>query len=127
MLMEHLRSNPQPHPAPAGGRGMITGTMISGPRADLLAAFRVLPAAQPLLEWLQSADGVYLVGGAVRDLMLEETPLDLDFVVDGDLEAVLGGLSAPAVLGGLSAPAVIHDRFGTATVRLADRSYDFAQ
>jgi tRNA nucleotidyltransferase (CCA-adding enzyme) len=92
--------------------------MMSEPRADLLAAFRGLPAAEPLLEWLQTADGVYLVGGAVRDLMLDDPPLDLDFVVDGDLEAVLGVLAAPAA---------IHERFGTATVRLAGRSYDFAQ
>ena len=33
---------------------------------------------------LNSADKVYLVGGAVRDLILDRKIYDLDFVVEGD-------------------------------------------
>ncbi|MBE9506159.1 MAG: CCA tRNA nucleotidyltransferase, partial [Chloroflexi bacterium] len=52
-----------------------------------------------------------LVGGAVRDLLLGETSLDLDIVVEGDALDVTRSL---ATSGG-PAP-VFHQRFGTATL-----------
>ena len=85
---------------------------------DLLGRFSALPAARPLLERLGGAEGVYLVGGAVRDLILGVQPLDLDLVVDGDLEAVA------ALLG---TPDRVHDRFETRTVSLDGFSYDLAR
>jgi tRNA nucleotidyltransferase (CCA-adding enzyme) len=84
----------------------------------LLQRFAQLPAAAPLLERLRDADGVYLVGGAVRDLFLGVVPLDLDLVVDGDLE------TATAALG---TPARIHDRFETRTVVIDGYTYDLAR
>ncbi len=84
----------------------------------LLAEFSALPAADPLLERLTGTDGVYLVGGAVRDLVLGTEPLDLDVVIDGDLNAVA------ALLG---TPDRVHDRFDTLTVSLGDASYDLAR
>jgi tRNA nucleotidyltransferase (CCA-adding enzyme) len=84
-----------------------------------LARIRALPAAAPLLARL--ADGgppVYLVGGAVRDLLLGGTPVDLDLVIDGDADALVRSLG-----GTLTG----HDRFGTATVILDGHTYDIAR
>ncbi|HEY1569416.1 MAG TPA: hypothetical protein VGF68_20470, partial [Solirubrobacteraceae bacterium] len=75
-------------------------------------------AAAPLLARLAGPDDVYLVGGAVRDLLLGMDPLDLDLVIDGDLEAVA------ALLG---TPAKVHDRFETRTLTLDGFSYDLAR
>ena len=85
---------------------------------DLLDRFAKLPAAGPLLDRLGTSDGVYLVGGAVRDLLLGTEPLDLDLVVDGELEPVTARLGTPARS---------HDRFETATVVLDGFSYDLAR
>jgi tRNA nucleotidyltransferase (CCA-adding enzyme) len=84
----------------------------------LLARVQALPAARPLISRLPEAPAAYLVGGAVRDLLLGGTPFDLDLVVDGDtapLTAALGGEVRE------------HDRFGTATVVLDGFSYDIAR
>ena len=50
---------------------------------------------------------MYLVGGAVRDLLLGGAPIDLDLAVEGD------AASFAASLGG---DLRVHDRFGTSTV-----------
>jgi tRNA nucleotidyltransferase (CCA-adding enzyme) len=84
----------------------------------LLTRFSELAAAGPLLARLGEADGVYLVGGAVRDLLLGSDPLDLDVVVDGELESI-------AVL--LGTPDRVHDRFETRTVSVDGFSYDLAR
>jgi tRNA nucleotidyltransferase (CCA-adding enzyme) len=92
---------------------------VNRPAEDvLMQRFAALAAARPLLDRLHDADGVYLVGGAVRDLLLGTTPIDLDLVVEGDLDRI-GAL--------LGAPTRVHDRFGTCTVVLAGRSYDLAR
>ncbi len=57
---------------------------------ELLERVRALPAARPLLARLPGAAGVYLVGGAVRDLLLGGAPVDLDLAVEGDAEAIRG-------------------------------------
>jgi tRNA nucleotidyltransferase (CCA-adding enzyme) len=84
---------------------------------SLLEAYRRLPAAAPL-QGLTPPDDMYLVGGAVRDLLLGGQPGDLDFVVDGDLAPVI------ARLGG---SVVAYDRFGTATVAVDGFRYDLAR
>ena len=59
-----------------------------------------LPAAPALLDHLTDAVPVYLVGGAVRDLLLGGRPLDLDLVVEGDpapVAAALGGTCGPTI------------------------------
>jgi tRNA nucleotidyltransferase (CCA-adding enzyme) len=83
---------------------------------ELLDRLRALPAAKPLLS--RRVSDVYLVGGAVRDLLLGGAPLDLDLVVEGDARAVASELG-----GELRA----YDRFGTATVVLDGFSYDIAR
>ncbi|MEP6953526.1 MAG: hypothetical protein ABI950_05625 [Solirubrobacteraceae bacterium] len=87
--------------------------MRSGSQA--LDALRTLPCGARLLDLFSPADGLYLVGGAVRDLLLGRTPRELDLVARGDLAA------AVARLGGKTTE---HDRFGTALVRDGDCRFD---
>jgi tRNA nucleotidyltransferase (CCA-adding enzyme) len=62
---------------------------------------------------------LYLVGGAVRDLLLEHKTFDLDLVVDGDAIS-LAQLLANSTGGRL----VVHTRFRTANVRWNEWSAD---
>jgi tRNA nucleotidyltransferase (CCA-adding enzyme) len=75
--------------------------------------------AYPELEAVREAadDPVYLVGGAVRDLLLGRGRSDIDLVVVGDA----GGLAAR-----LGAEAVEHERFATAKVELDGHEVDIA-
>src|SRR5829696_7252573 len=94
----------------------MIGPMVLSP--DLAARVRALPAAGALLDVLPEA---WVVGGAVRDLLLGGTPEDLDVVIEGDAVAAARRL-ADALEGEL----VVHDRFGTATVAAAGHVYDLA-
>ena len=85
---------------------------------ELLDRIRALRAGGPLMRRLGDAQGVYLVGGAVRDLLLGGEPMDLDLVVEGD---------AVALTSRLGGDAVVHDRFGTSTVTFDGFSYDLAR
>ncbi len=64
---------------------------------------------------------LYIVGGVVRDLLLERCNLDLDMVVEGDAIKLAHDLAE-----GLSARVTVHPRFGTATLRWGERSADIA-
>lgn len=86
---------------------------------ELLDRLIRLPAAAPLLPVLRGIPEAWVVGGAVRDLLLGGAPVDLDLVVVGDAESVARRL-AEALGGELQ----VHDRFGTATVRAGGRSWD---
>jgi tRNA nucleotidyltransferase (CCA-adding enzyme) len=57
-------------------------------------------------------EGVYLVGGTVRDILLGEESFDVDIAVEGDAIALARSLAA--VLGGRVTP---HAKFGTAIVQ----------
>src|ERR671919_1288567 len=70
---------------------------------------------------LDGEDAVYVVGGAVRDVLLEREPHELDFVVEGDAVAV--ARRAAERLGGR---VIVHERFGTATVEAPDATFDLA-
>jgi len=64
---------------------------------------------------------LYLVGGVVRDLLLERTNLDLDLVVEGD------AINLAHQLIGISQGKVItHPRFGTAKLQWDKWSVDLA-
>ena len=97
----------------------------------LLDALRRQPGGEQLLA--AAHDGMYLVGGAVRDLLLAETgmrakgecppasvqpPRELDVVVEGELEGLLVALGGKAVM---------HDRFGTAIVAVGEARIDLAR
>ncbi|HEX4806758.1 MAG TPA: hypothetical protein VFU94_12735 [Conexibacter sp.] len=90
------------------------------PPPDLAWRVRALPAAAPLLDVLPHA---WVVGGAVRDLLLGAggAVVDLDLVVEGDAVAAAERLSAV-----LDGSLTVHDRFGTATVSAAGHVYDLA-
>jgi tRNA nucleotidyltransferase (CCA-adding enzyme) len=93
-------------------------TMLEFLPEQLLDRVQALPAAQPLFARLTDRGGVYLVGGAVRDLLLGGVPFDLDLVVEGD---------AAALASALGGDLTVHDRFGTSTVRLDGFAYDIAR
>jgi tRNA nucleotidyltransferase (CCA-adding enzyme) len=107
--------------------------MVPVPSEQLLASLEALPAGRRLLGVVERPDaeavrggrraprhdgpleGVFLVGGAVRDLLLGRTPRELDLVVEGDGHAVADELRRR--LGGFGR---VHERFGTATIETAD-------
>jgi tRNA nucleotidyltransferase (CCA-adding enzyme) len=103
--------------------------MLIPAREELIARVRALPSAAPLLAAVGDEPGIYLVGGAVRDLLLgggadqsrgdggSPQGTDLDLVAEGDVAALAARLGGPYVL---------HQRFGTATVMLNGNSYDLA-
>ncbi len=84
------------------------------PIADVHAVDLVLPA-------LEGLGDAYLVGGAVRDVLLGETSVDLDIAVEGDAAAL-----AERLADRLEGELVVHDRFSTATVRARDLVVDIA-
>ncbi len=116
---------------------------MSAPPVDLLENMRAQPGGRQLLA--AASQGTFLVGGAVRDLLLGRTPRELDVVVEGDgapaFARKLGAPvrpSAPAAPpvhapGALAEPpsaagpvVVEHPRFGTAVVELDGARIDVA-
>lgn len=88
---------------------------------DLAARMLEHPGITRVAGALAGVPGCWLVGGAVRDLLLGIAPLDLDVVVEGD--AAEAAAAAAERLGGRM---VRHERFGTATVEAGDVSFDLA-
>jgi len=82
---------------------------------------RAHPGIARVAQALAGVRGCWLVGGAVRDLMLGGHPLDLDVVVEGD--ALAAAARAAEQLGGAVTG---HERFGTATVQAGQLSFDLA-
>jgi tRNA nucleotidyltransferase (CCA-adding enzyme) len=88
---------------------------------DLRERVRGLPGMERLLPALEGLPPTYLVGGAVRDLLRGAEAVDLDLAVEGDARSV-----ARALADRLGGTAREHDRFGTATVRATDLTFDLA-
>src|SRR3954464_14864984 len=88
---------------------------------DVLSALETAPGADVVLAAVGDEPGVHVVGGAVRDALLERVPRELDLVVEGDALAV-ARRAAARVAGELTA----HERFGTATVRADGYEFDLA-
>lgn len=86
-----------------------------------------LPAE--LVDFMKSAgetakrqkQGLYLVGGVVRDLLLERRNLDLDLVVEGEAIKLAQELGCPK-----KCKVITHPRFGTAKLQWGDWSVDMA-
>jgi tRNA nucleotidyltransferase (CCA-adding enzyme) len=97
--------------APAGGSRETVAM------DDLLERVRELHCGRRLVEAAAGVEGAYLVGGAVRDLLLGRTPHELDVAVEGDVNALAAALGASLMS---------HERFGTATVRDGDCRWDLA-
>ena len=83
--------------------------------AEALDALRSLACGPRVLAAFAPGDGVEVVGGAVRDLLLARPPRELDLVTEGDVEAAAARLAA-----GEPVEVVAHERFGTATVTMPD-------
>ena len=91
--------------------------------AELRERIRALPGMDRVLPALEGLPPAYLVGGAVRDLMLGIASPDLDIAVEADAHATARALAER--LGGVVRE---HDRFATATVYLdANLWIDIAQ
>jgi tRNA nucleotidyltransferase (CCA-adding enzyme) len=86
--------------------------------AAALDALRAHPCGAHLLRTFDVSDPVHVVGGAVRDLLLDRPPRELDLVVEGDVD------DAAARLGGT---VTAHDRFGTARVRTGGCAFDLVR
>jgi tRNA nucleotidyltransferase (CCA-adding enzyme) len=99
--------------------------MQSPAPADLAARLSAHPQIARLLDAVADVPSANLVGGAVRDLLLEPEhergDLDLDVVVEGDAAEV--ARRAAERLGG---SVRVHDRFNTATVNAAGLAFDVA-
>jgi len=79
------------------------------------ALWRIHPELDAVRE--AATEPVYLVGGAVRDLLLGRGRADIDLVVEGD---------AAALAARLGAEVVSHERFATAKVELDGHEVDIA-
>jgi len=79
--------------------------------AELRAIDRLRPVVEAVGTLGDRADGVYLVGGTVRDVLLGEQNFDVDIAVEGD--AIAFARSLASTLHGRVTP---HHKFGTAIV-----------
>lgn len=91
----------------------------AGAEKDLGDRLLALPGLDVLFEAVQAVgeqfEGVYLVGGAVRDLIMGEAHFDVDVAVEGD--GIAFGEKLARTLGGRVIP---HEKFGTAVVVFGD-------
>ena len=89
---------------------------------------RALPAAarKALTAIVQDAQGealaIYLVGGSVRDLLLNRPTLDVDLTLEGDAPA----LARRVAIGLEDVRCIVHPAFGTATLKGANFRLDVA-
>jgi tRNA nucleotidyltransferase (CCA-adding enzyme) len=90
---------------------------MRSPRAAL-DALRADPCGARLLRAFAAGGGVHLVGGAVRDLLLERPPRELDLVVERDVDAAAARLQGEVTA---------HGRFGTARVRVDGCAFDLVR
>ena len=91
------------------------------PESELADRLRAPPGMESLLPALDGLGPCFLVGGAVRDLLLGAESVDLDIAVEGDAEEV-----ARRLAGRLGGEVRAHGRFGTATVRAGMLQVDLA-
>ncbi|HEY8103659.1 MAG TPA: CBS domain-containing protein [Gaiellaceae bacterium] len=90
-----------------------------GEERSLLAELEQLEDLEPVFEAVAALsdpyDGVYLVGGTVRDILLGERNFDVDIAVEGDAIELAEALAQE--LDGRVRP---HEKFGTAVVLYGD-------
>jgi tRNA nucleotidyltransferase (CCA-adding enzyme) len=82
---------------------------------ELSQVERLRPAFDAVAAVSEGYEGVFVVGGTVRDILLGERSFDVDIAVEGDAIAFAEALAE--ALGGRCHP---HERFGTAVVLYGD-------
>jgi len=86
---------------------------------SLATELHALTQLRPIIEAVATlgdrAEGVYIVGGTLRDILLGEENFDIDIAVEGD--AIAFARSLASALGGRFTP---HDKFGAAIVSYGD-------
>jgi tRNA nucleotidyltransferase (CCA-adding enzyme) len=108
-------------------------SMPEAPLIEKLLSRLSAPMAAILAETVKTARrrgvSLYLVGGGVRDLLLDRPHLDVDLAVEGDAASLAEELAAA-----VGARLTVHRRFGTAILRhpagqagAADVGLDLAQ
>jgi tRNA nucleotidyltransferase (CCA-adding enzyme) len=103
-LLRALGERPQPPAEPAASLAEELAALD-----DLTPVFEAITAAS------EPYDGVYLVGGTVRDILLGEPNFDVDVAVEGDAIAL-----ARSVADALNGRVRAHSKFGTAVVVYGD-------
>jgi tRNA nucleotidyltransferase (CCA-adding enzyme) len=78
---------------------------------ELARPERLQPVFETVAAVSEPYEGVYLVGGTVRDILLGERSFDVDIAVEGDAIAL-----AQALADALGGRVRAHDKFGTAVV-----------
>lgn len=115
---------------PEGSAGDYPVNLRSPDRA--LVRVRELPGGAELLAVAaERAEDAELVGGAVRDILLGNTPRELDVVVSADAHAFAAALARRLGARTGERPeaaldATYHERFGTALVRWPEGQIDVA-
>ena len=90
-------------------------------RNELRERVRRLPGMERLLPALEGLPPAYLVGGAVRDLLLEADTQDIDVAIEGDARS-----AARAVADRVGGRVREYERFGTADVLAPEGTYHLA-
>lgn len=85
--------------------------------AKVVAKLAELPGGEAVIAAVGGDENVWLVGGAVRDLMLGRRPTEIDLVVEGPLDELLARLGGEANR---------FERFATASVDLDGARIDLA-
>jgi tRNA nucleotidyltransferase (CCA-adding enzyme) len=95
------------------GEPLAEDVVVGGPdvRERLVAREELAPVFEAVQAVAEGFEGAYLVGGAVRDLLMDEPSFDVDVAVEGD--GIAFGQALARALGGRAVP---HDKFGTAIV-----------
>jgi tRNA nucleotidyltransferase (CCA-adding enzyme) len=93
-------------------RSVDVGESLAEP---LLGIERLRPVFEAVAALGDRPEGVFLVGGTVRDILLGEENFDVDIAVEGDAIAFARALAA--TLRGRVTP---HQKFGTAVVQYGD-------
>jgi tRNA nucleotidyltransferase (CCA-adding enzyme) len=78
---------------------------------ELTRLERLQPVFEAVAAAAEGVEGVYLVGGTVRDILLGEPSFDVDIAVEGDAVAL-----ARRVASALGGRVRVHEKFGTAVV-----------
>jgi len=105
-----------------GSADIITGVMNLGRQIEQYLPQQVLELVRDISgQAAKQKQRVYLVGGAVRDLLLGYPNFDLDLVVEGDAVRLAEQVAETG-----QAKLLAHHRFGTAKLRYENFTLDLA-